>query len=96
MAIFEGKQYRLRAGSPMPTSIRGEFVLHTFMAAYNDVSINTCTTSLPSSSEFRGQGGNFMNASFSQLPYKGGTHFQGKVVENEIFISESGLGFNNG
>jgi len=96
MATFEGRQYILRAGSPMPTSVRGEFVLHTFMAVYNDIIIDTCTTTLPTSSQFRGQGGNFMSASFTQLPYKGGIHFQGKTVENDVFISEGGLGFNNG
>jgi hypothetical protein len=87
-------QYRLRAGNPMPIASAGSFVIHSFMAETNDIDIHPCATDLPSSSDFRGQGGEFISASFSQLPIQGGNYFQGKVVHNPKYVEESALGFN--
>ena len=86
--VYRGQQYRLRAGSPMPVFGGGEFVLHTFMAEISDVDIYACTENLPASSDFRGQGGNLMSASFSRLNVKGGRIFSGKVVYAPTYVDE--------
>jgi len=91
--FYVGTQYKLRAGSPMPT-IGGRFVLHTFLAERYQIDNYICTDSLPGSEEFRGQGGDFISANFSRLGVRGGTTFQGKVTHNPDFIDEDGLGFN--
>ena len=86
---FRGQQYRLRAGTPMPVrGATGDFVLHTFMAEVSDIDIIACTESLPASSEFRGQGGNLMSASFSRLNVKGGNVFSGKKVYAPTYVDE--------
>ena len=82
-----GQQYKLRAGPPMPTSDAG-FVLHTFMAELSDVVTQTCTTSLPASTSFRGQGGSYISANFSRLNVKGGQHFQGRIVTDLNYVDE--------
>jgi len=91
--MFEGEQYRLRAGSPMPT-MRGGFVIHTFMAEVNKIYSFLCTESLPGSEQFRGQGGSYISANFSRLNITGGNTFQGKVVDKPKYIEEDGYGFN--
>jgi hypothetical protein len=87
MASYSGQTYRLRAGAPMPVG-GGGFVLHTFMAEVSDILILDCTTSLPSSSSFRGQGGNIVSASFTRMNVKGGRHFNGKIVYNPSYVPE--------
>lgn len=93
---YRTKQYKLRAASPMPIAGggTGHFVLHTFMAEESDVDMITCTTDLPSTDDFRGQGGGLVSASFSRMNIVGGEYFQGKKVYNSVFIEESALGFN--
>ena len=88
---YKSEQYRLRAGSPMPTQEGGNFVLHTFMAEKNAVDIVSCTSSLPGSSQFRGQGGNMLSASFSRLNAKGGQTFSGKIVYSSTFVDEDDI-----
>lgn len=85
-----GRIYRLRAGSPMPIA-GGNFVVHTFMAEESKVDVYMCTTSLPSSNEFRGQGGNLVSASFSRLETRDGDTFSGKVVHNPVFVEEGAI-----
>lgn len=91
--------YRLRAGNPMPISVAGEFVLHTFGAEKRRTRVYPCTTRLPKSTDFRGQGGDLISANYTRLNIKGGTYFQGKEViivgypENPI-IDESSLPYN--
>lgn len=88
-------QYRLRAGAPMPIQGQvGTFVLHTFMAEESYVDSYLCTSRLPASSEFRGQGGELMQASFSRLQDIGGNTFAGTVVHSPSYIEEDALGFN--
>ena len=92
---YESTQYKLRAGSPMPVAgPTGTFVLHTFMAEISVVDNYVCTESLPGSDEFRGQGGDFMQASFNRLQDVGGNVFQGKVVHSPTYENESVLNFN--
>lgn len=86
---YTGRQYRLRAGMPMP--INGGFLLHTFMAEVNDVVMFACTTSLPGSEQFRGQGGNMMSASFSRLGSRGGDVFSGKIVYAPTYVEEEDM-----
>lgn len=85
---YRGRQYRLRAGTPMPTQAVGRFVWHTFMAEVNDTDMIACTSSLPGSEEFRGQGGTMMSASFSRLNVKGGEIFSGRVIYAPEYIDE--------
>lgn len=98
-AIFRGAQYRLRAAAPMPVGgtnygsasyAAGEFVLHTFGAEVNDVDIYDCTTELPSSSDFRGQGlgGTLISANFSRIGEKSGNYFQGRKVYAPDYVDE--------
>jgi hypothetical protein len=89
--IYSGKQYRLRAGSPMPTQTAGRFVMHTFMAEMSDIDVIACTSSLPGSEEFRGQGGNIMSANFSRLNVKGGEVFSGKIVYAPDYVDEDDI-----
>jgi hypothetical protein len=91
--VFTGQQYRLRAGAPMPV-MNGGFVIHTFMAELSQVDSYLCTEELPGSHEFRGQGGNYISASFSRLNVRGGDKFQGKIIHSPSYIEEDGYGFN--
>jgi hypothetical protein len=99
MAVVTGVQYRLRASAPMPVGgtnygsasySAGEFVLHSFGAEISDVDLYDCTTSLPASSAFKGQGlgGDLISASFSRIGAKGGRHFQGRTVHAPTYGDE--------
>ena len=88
---YTGKIYRLRAGSPMPVNGAGRFVMHTFMAEVNDIDMISCTSSLPSSTDFRGQGGEYFNATFSRLNVKGGEVFSGKIVHSPTYVDEDDI-----
>ncbi|RLC09435.1 MAG: hypothetical protein DRI24_21780 [Deltaproteobacteria bacterium] len=87
MAQYDGRQYRLRAGSPMPTSVKGRFVLHSFMASQQDSVIETCDAEILRSGDFRGQGGNFTSASYQRLPLTE-ERYSGKSTTNELYIEE--------
>ncbi len=87
---FDGEQYRLRAGAPMPIR-SGGFVLHTFKAELSDVESYLCTESLPGSDQFRGQTGDYISASFSRLNIKGGNTFQGKIIRNLRYVDEGSV-----
>jgi len=86
-ASFESEQYRLRAATPMPVS-GGDFKLHTFMGELSRIVNYMCTENLPSSSEFRGQGGDLMSASFNRLAIENGKVFSGKKVYSPTYIEE--------
>lgn len=93
--FYEGTVYKLRAGSPIPVSGGiGDFVLQTFKAEKSRVDACICIEKLPSSDEFRGQGGNLMSASFSRLQDMDTELFQGKRVYNPEYIEEEELKFN--
>jgi len=87
---YDGKSYKLRAGSPMSKGQQGagDFFVHTFMAEENEFTVYAYTETLPESNQFRGQGGNFMSAQFSRLSAKGGESFSGKVNHQPNFIEE--------
>jgi len=87
---YRGEQYRLRAGAPMPIGGR-RFILHTFMAEKNDLDLIVYTTTLPGSDEFRGQGGDYMSASFSRLADIGGRSFSGKIVHGVEYVDEDDI-----
>lgn len=87
MAEYIGYQYRLRAGSPMPTSNRGRFVLHSFMAERQQIDIETCEDRLVASTAFRGQGGNLTAAQFSRLPLSE-ERYNSKLTNTELYIEE--------
>lgn len=83
--------YKLRAGSPMPID-EGVFILHTFMSETNEVDNYVYTDSLPDSSEFRGQFGEYFSANFSRMLDVGGNGFAGKITHSEDYIDEAYLG----
>lgn len=84
--------YRLRCGSPMNIA-GGGFVLHTFMAEKSQIDVSVCASSLPSSSDFRGQGGDLISANFSRLKNEGGGElFQGRKVHQPTFVDEGSFG----
>jgi len=94
MAVSDiGIQYKLRAGSPMPTATLGNFVLHSFMASISEVRVDNCIASLPSSSDFRGQGGSYMSASYSRLPLSE-ERFKGKINDSGAYVDEHMGGYN--
>ena len=84
---FESEQYRLRAGTPMPTK-DGKFKLHTFKGELSKIVSYSCIDGLPDSSEFRGQGGDLMSANFNRLAVEDGNMFSGKKVYNPTYINE--------
>ena len=86
MSTYTSTQYRLRAGTPM--AVAGGFVLHTFMAETYTDTIYTCTNSLPSSSNFKGQGGDLYSANFSHIAIKGGGVFTGKETTGPFYVEE--------
>lgn len=92
MATYGGLHYRLRASSPIPTAESRSFVLHTFMAEVHETEIDTCTSSLPSSTNFKGQGGRLVSASYSRLPLKGGDFFRGQESSSTMYVEEDGYG----
>ncbi len=85
--FITGKTYRLRAGSPMPIG-GSSFVLQTFMGEESDVVNYLYTESLPGSEEFIGQGGNYVNASFTRLLDSSGDTYTGKTVDSPVFVEE--------
>lgn len=89
--VYQGKQFRLRAGSPMPTGGHGSFVLHTFMAEENRVDAVMYTNNLPASSDFLGQGGEYISAQFSRLADRSGDVFQGKIIYKPKIIDEDAI-----
>lgn len=94
MATYTGNDYKLRAASPMPVAGEvGTFVLHTFMAETTTLTIDTCTVSLPSSTEFKGQGGKNSSANYSRLSIKNGGTFQGRVGGDVSYVEEGAYGF---
>lgn len=86
---FDGEQYRLRAGSPMPTD-QG-IVLQTFGAEKTKITVILYTQTISSSNDFRGQGGDLISASYSRLSDKGGDSFQGKLTYSPEYVDEDSI-----
>ncbi len=89
--VETGYTYKLRAGAPLPIG-NANFVTHTFKAEETRVDTFLYTNSLPHSSSFRGQGGDYISGNFSRLLDEGGESFQGSITYTPIIISETGLG----
>jgi len=85
-----GQRYTLRAGAPMPI-LGGGFALHTFMAEKNDIILSPCTTNLPSSRDFRGQGGDLMSANYNRVLDTSGNIFSGNKVKEPTYIDEDAI-----
>lgn len=90
MATYSGKSYRLRAGSPMPKSDSGTFVIHSFMAEKQEQSITTCESTVLASSDFRGQGGEFSSANYTRIPVKGVSIYKASESNNSKYVEEFG------
>ena len=88
--VYEGQQYKLRAGPIMDIGNQGagNFVIHTFMAEVTRVQSYTYTTLLPASTDFRGQGGSLVSASFSRIEDASGEVFSGQKIYNSEYIEE--------
>ena len=88
--IYTGYQYSLRASSPMPIGAAGggNFVLFTFGAEVNKIDIEIGTNTIKKSTDFRGQGGDLISASYSRMPDRSGILFQSKLVYNPTFVDE--------
>jgi len=91
-----GWQYKLRAAAPMPVEGYGVFKYHTFMAEKYQIDTYLYTNDLPSSTEFRGQGGSYLSASFNRLEDNSGEVFSGKVVYAPTFVEEEDLDVEQG
>jgi len=63
-------------------------VVHSFMALVSTSEMESCATTLPSSSEFMGQGGGLVSASYTKLPLAGGGTFKGKKSSNGAYVEE--------
>ena len=87
VASYSTDTYRLRCGAPMPLA-GGVSVLHTFMAEKSRVDIAICVSNIPSSSDFRGQGGNLVAASYTKLKGKSSGLFQGSKTHQPTFVGE--------
>jgi len=70
---------RLRSGAPINTS-RGDLVLHVFGSERSRLDIKGATNNLPSSKDFRGRKGPYLNASFSRIADVGGDTFSGRIT----------------
>lgn len=88
MTEYVGYFYRLRAGSPMPISQAGEFVLHSFMAEVHEQDIDTCATTILASSDFRGQAGGFSAANYSRIPVAGTPIYNASETRNFKYAEE--------
>lgn len=79
----KGYSARLRAGSPIPAS-GGRLILHIFGSETSQIDTFAATNKLPSSNDFRGQGGNYFSANFTRLNAVGGDTFSGKIVHAPV------------
>ena len=93
---YYSQTWRLRASSPMPKQAAGgcsgsNFVIQSFMAERTTIEVYTCIGpgKIPNSNEFVGQGGDYVSASFTQLPLKGDPKFSGKIVKDLVIVPES-------
>lgn len=89
----QGLQYKLRAGGPSSRGNQGagDFYVHTFMAEQIPVDIYLCTDTLPASTDFRGQGGDYVGGQFSRLGDRSGQLFGGSVTYESEYIEETNL-----
>ena len=85
--VITGRTYTLRAGAPMPVG-GSTFILQTFMGEESEVYNYLYTNTLPDSTEFRGQGGDFVSGSFNRLQDKGGDSYTGRLVKNPVYVEE--------
>ena len=72
---------------PVGTPGEGSYIVHTFMAEVGDVTSQTCETEIASSSDFRGQGGNFTSATYNRLPISG-KYYSSTKVSNISYVEE--------
>lgn len=88
MSEYVGYFYRLRAGSPMPISKAGNFVLHSFMAEHHIQESNTCGSTILPSNAFRGQAGGYSAANYSRMPVAGDPIYSSSETYNFKYTEE--------
>jgi len=85
---FTSYRYKLRAGSPFPEGQTGspDFILQTFMAEKVRLEIDEAKDiyDLLATEDFRGQGGDYLQANYQRLPYK-------NMAGNQVFSSTEEL-----
>lgn len=89
--VYTAYQFKVRAGTAMPvegSEGNRKFKWHTFMAEKSLIESYLCTSNLPASSEFRGQGGELASASFKRIADVSGELFSGKKVYNPEIVDE--------
>lgn len=92
--IYDSKQYKLRAGAPMPIGDPGggEFITYTFMAEDIDIDVIAYTEIINESIDFRGQLGDLVNASFSRLSATNVEAYSGRREYTPTYIDEDDIG----
>lgn len=88
---FVGYEFKLRAAPPMPKQGGGSFITQTFGVDKYKIVIQPVTDIIVDSSEFRGQGGQYISASYTRLQDKSGIKFSGRLVYSPTFEDESVL-----
>lgn len=89
--VYTGYQFKIRAGTAMPVEGYGNFKWHTFMAEKSLIESYLCTSDLPASSDFRGQGGELFSASFKRIADVSGELYSGKKVYNPEIVDEDSV-----
>jgi len=89
--VYTGYQFKIRAGTAMPVEGQNNFKWHTFMAEKSLIESYLCTSNLPASSDFRGQGGGLFSASFTRIADVSGELFSGKKVYNPEIVDEDSI-----
>ena len=90
---YETDSYTLRSAGPIPVST-GNFIVQTFGVNKSVIKTYEATTSLLRSDDMAGQGGDYISASYSRLPYltEGGQEvFSGSEVVKPVFINNHEL-----
>ena len=92
--IYESKQYKLRAGAPMPVGDPGggDFIMYTFMAEDIDIEIVGYTEIISESIDFRGQLGDYVNASYSRILAANVEAYSGRREKSPTYIEEDDIG----
>ena len=90
---YIGYEYKLRAGSPINVGGGGGGFLQTFMAEKSKVTVKAVVegNDMLNSSDFVGQGGNYVSATYNRYNDVSGDKFNGREVEKPEYIDEDDL-----
>ena len=85
---IQSDTYRLRTGGGI--AIPGKVFIQTFMAEHNEIIVHEATQTLLKSGDMAGQGGDYISANYTRLPYllNGEQVFSGKEVKKPDYLDE--------